>query len=43
METGTININKRIREVLGSSTLAITAKAKQLKAEGKDVVGLVKL
>lgn len=31
-------INKRIREVLGSSTLAITAKANELKAQGKDVV-----
>ena len=31
-------INSRIREVLGSSTLAITAKAKELRAEGKDVI-----
>ncbi len=31
-------INKRIQEVLGSSTLAITAKANELKAQGKDVV-----
>lgn len=31
-------INRRVKEVLGSSTLAITARAKQLKAEGHDVV-----
>ncbi|NLE64700.1 MAG: pyridoxal phosphate-dependent aminotransferase [Elusimicrobia bacterium] len=31
-------INSRIRTVLGSTTLAITARAKALKAEGKDVV-----
>lgn len=33
-----LKINSRIKEVLGSSTLAITAKAKELKAQGKDVV-----
>lgn len=38
MGSMTIDINRRIREVLGSSTLAITAKAKELKAQGKDVV-----
>ena len=38
MESMTIKINHRIKEVLGSSTLAITAKAKELKAQGKDVV-----
>jgi len=31
-------INSRVKEVLGSSTLAITARAKQLKADGHDVV-----
>ena len=34
----TIKINRRIKKVLGSSTLAITARAKELKAEGKDIV-----
>lgn len=38
METTALSINKRISQVLGSSTLAITAKAKELKAQGKDVV-----
>ncbi len=31
-------VNKRIKQVVGSSTLAITARAKELKAQGKDVV-----
>ena len=31
-------VNRRIKEVLSSSTLAITSKAKALKAEGADVV-----
>ncbi len=31
-------INSRVKEVVGSSTLAITAKAKELKAQGCDVV-----
>lgn len=38
METLTLRINHRIQQVLGSSTLAITAKAKELKSQGKDVV-----
>ena len=38
MTTMTLKINQRIEQVLGSSTLAITAKAKELKAAGKDVV-----
>jgi aspartate aminotransferase len=33
-----LRFNKRLMKVLPSPTLAITAKAKQLKAEGKDVV-----
>ena len=33
-----MEINSRIKEVLGSSTLAITARAKELRAEGHDVV-----
>ncbi|MCD4781425.1 MAG: pyridoxal phosphate-dependent aminotransferase [Candidatus Omnitrophica bacterium] len=33
-----LSINRRIKSVLGSSTLAITARAKELKAQGKDVV-----
>lgn len=38
MTTMSLKINKRVSEVLGSSTLAITAKAKELSAAGKDVV-----
>lgn len=33
-----LKINSRIQQVLGSSTLAITAKAKELRSQGKDVV-----
>ncbi len=33
-----MHINKRIKEILGSTTLAITARAKELAAQGKDVV-----
>ncbi|MBF0122930.1 MAG: pyridoxal phosphate-dependent aminotransferase [Candidatus Omnitrophica bacterium] len=33
-----MKINSRIHEVLGSTTLAITARANELKAQGKDVV-----
>ncbi len=33
-----LKINKRIAQVVGSSTLAITAKAKELRAQGCDVV-----
>ena len=33
-----IKVNDRVQQLLGSSTLAITAKAKELKAQGKDVV-----
>lgn len=33
-----LKINKRIKAVLGSPTLAITARAKELKAQGADVV-----
>ena len=38
METLALKINSRVKDVLGSSTLAITAKAKELKDQGKDVV-----
>jgi aspartate aminotransferase len=38
MSSMTLNINRRVRDVLGSTTLAITAKANELKAQGKDVV-----
>ncbi len=38
MATLTLKINKRIKEVVGSTTLAITARAKELKAKGHDVV-----
>jgi len=34
----TLKINRRLKDVLGSSTLAITAKAKELKDQGKDIV-----
>jgi len=36
--TLTFNINSRVKNIVGSSTLAITAKAKTLKAQGYDVV-----
>ncbi len=38
METLPLKINSRIAKVVGSSTLAITAKAKELRAKGCDVV-----
>jgi aspartate aminotransferase len=38
MDTLTLKVNRRVQTVLGSSTLAITAKAKELKSQGKDVV-----
>ncbi len=38
METLPVKINSRIAKVVGSSTLAITAKAKELRAKGCDVV-----
>ncbi len=38
METLTLKINSRVKNLLGSSTLAITARAKELKAQGHDVV-----
>ena len=34
----TLKVNRRVKALADSSTLAITAKAKELKAEGKDVV-----
>lgn len=34
----TVKINRRVQELEGSSTLAITARANELKAQGKDVV-----
>ena len=33
-----VKINSRIAQVVGSTTLAITARAKELKEQGKDVV-----
>ena len=33
-----VKINSRIRQVVGSTTLAITARAKELQSQGKDVV-----
>lgn len=38
MGTLTLRINRRIKDIIGSTTLAITAKANELKAEGHDVV-----
>lgn len=38
MKTLNLQVNRRIREIVGSSTLAITARAKELKAQGCDVV-----
>ncbi|MBI5149812.1 MAG: pyridoxal phosphate-dependent aminotransferase [Candidatus Omnitrophica bacterium] len=34
----TFSVNRRIKEIVGSTTLAITAKANELKAQGHDVV-----
>ncbi len=38
MGTLTFSINRRIKDIIGSTTLAITAKANELKAKGHDVV-----
>ena len=38
MGTSTFSINRRIKDIIGSTTLAITAKANELKAQGHDVV-----
>jgi len=38
MGNSALKINRRIKEVLGSTTLAITARAKELQAKGIDVV-----
>lgn len=38
MQAFALKINQRVKDVLGSSTLAITAKANELKAKGVDVV-----
>ncbi|MDP2653854.1 MAG: pyridoxal phosphate-dependent aminotransferase [Candidatus Omnitrophota bacterium] len=38
MQTSALKVNRRIRDLIGSSTLAITARAKELKAQGRDVV-----
>ena len=38
MGTLTLRINRRIKDIIGSTTLAITAKANELKATGHDVV-----
>lgn len=38
MQTMALKINKRVESVEGSSTLAITAKAKELKSKGIDIV-----
>lgn len=33
-----LNVNRRIKDIVGSTTLAITARAKELQAQGHDVV-----
>lgn len=38
MTTATLRINRRIKDLVGSSTLAITARAKDLQAQGRDIV-----
>ena len=38
MEKLAFKVNRRVKEVLGSSTLAITARAKELQSQGFDVV-----
>ena len=35
-----IQLSKRVQSIKPSPTLAVTAKAKELKAEGKDIIGL---
>ena len=34
----TLKINRRVKDIEGSATLAITARAKELKAQGRDIV-----
>ena len=36
----TIAVSKRVQRIKPSPTLAVTARAAQLKAEGKDIIGL---
>ena len=38
MTTMTLKVNRRVKNILGSSTLAITARAKELQAKGFNVV-----
>jgi aspartate aminotransferase len=38
LETLSLKVNRRIKRIVGSSTLAITARAKELQAQGRDVV-----
>lgn len=38
MQTLALKLNRRVKDIEGSSTLAITARANELKAQGKDVV-----
>jgi aspartate aminotransferase len=38
MDTFVLKINQRIKNLVGSTTLAITARAKELQAQGRDVV-----
>ena len=33
-----LHVNRRIKDIVGSTTLAITARAKELQAQGHDVV-----
>jgi aspartate aminotransferase len=40
MNSNTNLISKKLKLIKPSPTLAVTAKAKALKAEGKDVIGL---
>ena len=38
MSTMTLKVNHRVKDIVGSTTLAITARAKELKTQGHDVV-----
>jgi len=38
MENKMLHVNRRIKDLVGSTTLAITARAKELQAQGHDVV-----
>ena len=38
VQSPVLKINRRVKDIVGSATLAITAKAKELKSQGQDVI-----